>query len=102
MLKLNTVRASATATSWVVWLVVIVTIWAEMAPGLKNWLAGLTGHHWVTKGWVSIIAYVLLLAAFRAFRAEPDEAATSRSMFWANASCVGGLLALLAFYYRHM
>lgn len=54
MQPLHSIYASAVAATVTIVTVTSVTIWADLAPPVKAWLAALTGHHWVTKSWLSL------------------------------------------------
>src|SRR3990167_6368538 len=39
-----------------------VSIWAELAPPLKDWLKSLSGHHWTSKSYLPMLVYVVVFA----------------------------------------
>ncbi len=49
MNKINLIISSAYAAIISSVFVVVVTIWAELSPVLKDWLKSISGHHWTTK-----------------------------------------------------
>ena len=55
-------RALSLATTWTVVFIVVLTIWAELSKPFKTVLASMTGHHWVTKGIVAVIFFVIVYA----------------------------------------
>ncbi|MSS74129.1 hypothetical protein EXS72_00610 [Candidatus Pacearchaeota archaeon] len=38
-------------------VVTLVTIFAELLSGFKDFLKSISGHHWTTKSWLSIILF---------------------------------------------
>ena len=62
MNKPKLVASSAYATIVTIIFVVVITVWAELFPPLKNWLAGLSGHHWTSKSILSVLVYVVVTA----------------------------------------
>ena len=98
MEKLKSIYASAYASVVTIAAVVAMTISAELSAGFKEWLAGLTGHHWTTKSWASIIVFVLFFAVFRLTRKFVNERQTSRALSVLQVSVVLGFLAILGFY----
>jgi hypothetical protein len=58
------VSSSARAASLSVVFAAAITVWAELAPGLKNWLKDFSGHHWLSKSILMLVVYALGFAAF--------------------------------------
>jgi len=60
--------------------ILVMTIGAELYPPLKAWLASTFGHHWVGKGVISIVIFVVVMAL-----SYPILTKTPRSMAsWSN------------------
>ncbi len=72
MNKLRSIYASAIGAIVSIIAVTAVTIAGELSELFKNWLKGLTGHHWITKSWLSLIVFALGYAIVRAAVREPD------------------------------
>lgn len=75
-----------------------MTIGAELSAPFKNWLAGFTGHHWVTKSWISVLVFVLFFFVFRFAAKSADELRTRKALFLLQAVTVFGFFAVLGFY----
>ena len=96
MLKL--VFSSAWAAIISVLFVVVITIWADLAPALKDWLKSVTGHHWVTKSLGVVLVYLVALFLFYVFGKEGN---TRRALNLLIFVTVLGFAALLGFYILH-
>jgi len=58
-------------------LTAALTVWGELSAGFKTLLTGVTGHHWVTKGVISLVVlagvYALLSLVYdERFNAEKE------------------------------
>lgn len=42
-------------------LVAVLTVAADLVPALKDWLKSTFSHHWIGKGVLALIAFVLVL-----------------------------------------
>ena len=74
----------------------VVTILAELIDPLMKLLAGATGHHWVTKNILSIVIFVIVLAATsKGPSAEKDSA---KGLIWTGIAAVVCSFAILAFF----
>lgn len=93
-MKINS-TALARATIGVTWLVVAMTLWAELSAPFKTYLAGLAGHHWVAK---SIIAAAAFIAFYFLFRSARESENILGSVVLAVVSAVLGGLAIFSFY----
>ena len=96
-MRLNT-TALARATSGVTWLVVILTLWADLSVPFKAFLAGLAGHHWGAKSLIATTAFVLFYFLFR--KARESESPLGNVVF-AVASVILGSLIIFSFYLWH-
>lgn len=80
--------------------IVVMTLVAELNGGFKEFLTELTGHHWVSKGLLSLgIFLVTWLASSLGLKEELHKVRT-----WALAVvgvCLGGILAIFLFYIVH-
>lgn len=95
---MKNIFASAWAAVISIVLTVIVTIAGDLNAPFKEWLKGFTGHHWVTKSWLSLIAFIICFAAIRAFVRLPSAQLARRAVnTLAIAACVG-VATLIAFY----
>ncbi|OGE81864.1 MAG: hypothetical protein A3E98_03185 [Candidatus Doudnabacteria bacterium RIFCSPHIGHO2_12_FULL_48_11] len=62
MNRLRLIYSSIIGTQAALLFAVIVTIWAELAPPLKDWLKSLSGHHWTSKSYLTMLVYVVVFA----------------------------------------
>ncbi|MBI2610106.1 hypothetical protein HYW53_02930 [Candidatus Giovannonibacteria bacterium] len=95
------VYASAVAASLTIVFVTVITIWAEFSVPLKGYLKSLSGHHWVTKSYGSLIVYFLGLMIFYAFAQNLNEKSAGRAIVWAIWSAILGSIALTGFFILH-
>jgi len=48
---------------WTVILIVVMTILSEISSGFKGFLVSITGHHWVSKGLIALVVFLILKPA---------------------------------------
>lgn len=92
-------KALSIATSATIWLIAVLTIWSELSKPLKDFLAGISGHHWVTKGIASAVFFVLFYFILAKFLKETDD--VKKEVSYALWSAILGGLAILTFYLWH-
>ncbi len=80
--------------------ITIITVWAELAPGLKTWLANTFTHHWVGKGVLAAAVFFIagLFGASGQSRSDDDHARAANTTFVTTLFCLIGLT--LFFFYR--
>lgn len=91
-------KALGISTIVSVWFVVAITIIGELVKPFKDFLASLTGHHWVTKGIGALVVYVLLYALFARIVQDSDN---TKPIYGAALSAVVGGLVLFLFFALH-
>lgn len=96
--KLKSIYASAYSAAVTILTVVAVTIGAELSSPFKNWLAQLTGHHWITKSWVVLIVFILTYGILQAFAKSPTALQTKKALSTLVVVSILGFFALLGFY----
>jgi len=57
MKTLRPIFAAAGASVVSIIVTTVVTIWAELSAPFKAFLTNYTGHHWVTKSFLSVIVF---------------------------------------------
>lgn len=57
MNKPKLVVSSAFSAIITIVFVVVIVIWAELFPPLKEWLKNFSGHHWTSKSIFSVLIY---------------------------------------------
>jgi|CXWL01.1.fsa_nt_gi hypothetical protein len=83
-MKLNAKAVSMSAIG-VIWIVVVMTILTEISPFFKSILVGIAGHHWVAKGLISAVLFVVFYFFFR----KTDE---SKDLFKVVSYTVGSVI----------
>ena len=84
----------------VVWLVVAMTLGAELSAPFKAYLAELTGHHWVAKSVISAVAFVLFYFLFLPRKSDGSKGVLDSVLFLMASVILGGL-AIFSFYFWH-
>lgn len=101
MNKLKLIYSSILASIVSVTFVTVVTIWAELSKPLKDWLVGVFGHHWVTKGFLSLAIYIVVGIVFYFAIKEANNKKINKSVIILICSTVAGGLAIFGFYALH-
>lgn len=96
--KLKTIYASAVAAMLSIATTTAVTIGGELSLPFKNWLKSFTGHHWLTKSWLSIIIFVAVFLITRAVSKKPSETSTGRAVSVLVWLAIFASFILLGFY----
>jgi hypothetical protein len=96
-MNINTTSLSR-ATSITIWFIVAITIWSELSKPFKTFLADLTGHHWVTKGVVSLVLFVLLYFVMIKVK---ESKSPEHGIYAAIANAVIGGLVIFVYYIIH-
>lgn len=95
------IYASSVAAIISIIFVVVITIWVDLAPALKDWLKSVSGHHWTTKSWFTIAVYGFSFLFITALPVEVGERKTRMSLYFLSVTAVLGGLALTAFFTLH-
>lgn len=99
MTTLLNLYASAHAATVSVIFITLVTVYAELSPEFKTWLASLTGHHWISKSWLVLLAFVAFFLVFRLAKSSADDAALRRAVRVLFLVIAVASFILLAFFY---
>ena len=94
------VPAVSLATIFVIIFVVVTTIAGELSAGFKQALADLTGHHWVTKGVLSLSLFLIIWLLSSLGLKDESRKAKVWSMT-AVGFAIAGMLAIFIFYVDH-
>ena len=97
-MKLN-VKALSRSVIATITLITILTIWGELSKQFKTVLASITGHHWVTKGVVSLVFFVAIYFIFS--RLYKDSLNTKKEIYSVIWSTILGGLIIFLFYVGH-
>jgi len=92
------VKAFATATHFVIWFIVTATVLAEVFPVFKNFLASMFLHHWVAKGDIAIILFLVVSLLFSRSKDPEDISGLVKGVL---ASTLIGAFVIFAFYLEH-
>lgn len=98
MNKLKSIYSSAYSAAITILVVTAVTIGAELSASFKNWLVTLSGHHWVTKSYLSLIAFALFYALFFLTRKSVSERTAKKALAVLEIFTILGFAAILGFY----
>ena len=101
MKKLKLVYSSILASVVSITFITVVTIWAEVSKPLKDWLQGITGHHWVTKSVFSLVVYLTATAVFYFLTKQVDGRKVHRLLIGLIFVTILGIIAIFAFYTLH-
>lgn len=96
-MKINS-KAFTISTTVVIWLIVAMTIAAELSEKFKLSIAEIGGHHWVGKSIVASIVFVVLYLLFIKSRESEN---VFKNALWVVSSLVLGGLVIFGFYARH-
>lgn len=86
------------AASVYIILMTVTVIVADLFLPLKNFLAGITGHHWTAKGLLGSLIFIILIFIFNAKSGDDD---LKKSINFVIISSVTGIIALMLFYTIH-
>ncbi len=98
MEKLKSIYVSSWSAATTIVTVVVVTLASEFSVPFKNWLASFTGHHWVTKSWLSVIIFLVMFAVLYIGSKNVDATKTKRALMALEVTAVLGFLLILGFY----
>jgi len=79
-------------------VIVIMVIAAEFIAPFKNFLAGLTGHHWTAKGVIGALLFILLTFIFNTMGKDDD---LGKNINLAIVSTIAGSIVLFLFFMIH-
>lgn len=96
--KLKSIYASAYSASVTIFIVTGVTVGAELFLPFKNWLAGISGHHWLTKSYMSLAVFVIFYALFFLEKRTVSEHETRKALVVLQTLAIFGFIAILGFF----
>jgi hypothetical protein len=97
--NLQSVKAAAEGVAAVAVLVAVLTIVGEMYSPLKDILTNVFKHHWLGKGALSIVLFVLVYQTRRGEYARADT--TSRAIYLAVIVSFLSTAAMLGYFVLH-
>jgi len=92
--------ATAKSASLSVMLAVILTLWSEFSTSFKDMLTNISGHHWTTKSYCVVIAFLILWWLFARDKniSEQKAAHAVTQLLWVTAL---GVVVIIGFYWWH-
>lgn len=101
MNKPKLVLSSTTAATVVIICVVVITIWAEFSPVLKEWLTDFSGHHWTSKSILTVLLYAFVTTALYFVPQKSDYSHLHRALVALLTITVLGVVVLTLFFTGH-
>jgi|SRR3989344_3709175 len=101
MNKPKLIISSAYAATVAIIFVVVITVWAELSPPLKNWLANFSGHHWTSKSIFSVGMYAVATVVLYFILHEPNDTSIRKALFLLLVLVVLGVIIITLFYTGH-
>jgi len=101
MNKTKLAYSSSIAAILAIITIMVVTIWGELSPPFKAWLAGFTGHHWLSKSVLSLIVYFVGLAVFYLLPKNIGPNTVRRGLIFLIVTTLAGSLAVFLFFVWH-
>jgi len=98
MNNLKAIYVSAHSAVASIVVTVFLTIFSEFSAPFKNWLTGFTGHHWITKSWISLIVFVLMYAIFSVACKTVNGAQTRKALVLLEVISILAFLTILGFF----
>lgn len=77
---------------------VAVTIGGELSVSFKDWLKSFTGHHWLTKSFLSLIVFALVFLLVNFYTREANAKKVKFSIFLLIIFALIGAAALVGFF----
>jgi len=83
---MKSLKAFKWSMIWTSIFVLVTTLWSEMSPSFKSFLAGITGHLWLTKSIFSTILffglYFFLPNKNQGKKETENPLNTAKTIFW--------------------
>ena len=80
--------------------ITIITILGELIEPLKNGLAAITGHHWVTKSIFAMLLFIIL-ALILGYTTKSDNKNSGKYIWGVFWTTLGGSFVLLIYFVIH-
>ncbi|MEK6836417.1 MAG: hypothetical protein AABX94_01980 [Nanoarchaeota archaeon] len=96
---MKNIKSMSISTIIIIIITVILTIWADLSKPLKDFLASLSGHHWVTKSLIAIILFIFLnFILSKSINQEKNVFHEVKKVIWTT---VIGIITISGFYILH-
>lgn len=96
--KINQLRSWIISAIIAILFVVTATIVGELYSPFKNWLKEMFYHHWIGKGVLSVVIFVLLGFILKMFTKENNEDAVSAALYVLFWISLISALSIIGFY----
>lgn len=97
---MKNIKAISISGMAVVVVITLLTIIGEIAHPLKDVLAAMTGHHWVSKSIIGMVLF-LVLTIILGYTTKADNKNSAKylwGLFWVT---LGGSLAMFVYFVIH-
>lgn len=94
-IKGTQIQSAAISATITVVSIVIMTVVAELSPEFKDWLKGLFYHHWIGKGVISAVTYVV---GYGILSKMSLRVTVESSVKWLSIVSLIGTIAIYGFY----
>lgn len=100
-IKRGLVLAAYTGTIVNVIMISLMTIVAELNKGFKTWLATTFSHHWIGKGIISVIVFIIISLLFTPVLKGKEIKSLTRLTVITVVIIFIGFLAIGGYYFLH-
>ena len=96
-MKLN-MKSLTSSTIYTIVIITLATIISELSKPFKEFLASITGHHWVSKSILSLIFFVLVYYLGSKFCGDKSDFSAGKKVF---ITTIVSSLVIFLFYVWH-
>ncbi len=97
--SLKSAVASVFSAIVAVLFLVVITVAADLAPELKNWLKAVFTHHWIGKGVLATLLFFATYLFLRAGLKNPSDSSLPPLLRLLSWLSVLGTIVLFAFFF---
>lgn len=99
MVDRNKVVSAATAGATVtIIFLTLITVMADFQPALKDWLKSTFTHHWIGKGILAVVVFLIVWLTMLAQKRQPDDQRLSVGLMTLTWTAVLGTVVLFGFF----
>lgn len=95
-----TIAAAWSAAATIVGLVVLILA-AELSAPTKRWLASVFSHHWIGKGVLAVLFFVVMTVVIASLLPKKPRAALQNGVWTLTAAATISTLVLTLFFWWH-
>lgn len=89
---------AAISAIFTIFFITAVTILADLLPSLKNWLKASFSHHWIGKGFLAAILFLLLMGLFSKIQRQPENGTTGGYLRFVSYFAIACVIILFGFF----